>query len=80
MFSGVAVLFIGYALWNVALAWGGVAKVGQIQLLQPFVTILIAVPLLGEFVDATMVAFAVAVAIVVGLGQRAVVKRSGPTG
>ncbi len=80
VFSGVVVLFIGYALWNVALAWGGVAKVGQIQLLQPFVTILIAVPLLGESVDATMVAFAVAVAIVVGLGQRAVVRRSRPAG
>jgi len=75
VFSGVFVLFVGYALWNVALAWGGVARVGQVQLLQPFVTFLIAIPLLGETVDAPMVAFAVAVAIVVALGRRASVTR-----
>ena len=76
VFSGVFVLFVGYALWNVALAWGGVARVGQVQLLQPFVTFLIAIPLLGETVDGSMVAFAVAVAIVVALGRRAAVTRT----
>lgn len=75
VYGGVGSQFAGYALWNVALAWGGVAKIGQLQLLQPFVTFLIAVPLLGETVDGPMIALAAAVAVVVALGRRATVTR-----
>jgi len=55
----------------------GVARIGQLQLLQPFVTFLIAVPLLGERIDGATVAFAVAVAVVVALGRNAAVMRRG---
>ena len=75
LFSGIMVQFVAYAIWNVALAWGGVARVGQVQLLQPFVTFLIAVPLLGEHVDGAMIAFAVAVVVIVALTRRAAVRR-----
>jgi drug/metabolite transporter (DMT)-like permease len=42
LYSGVMTQFVGYALWNQALALGGVARIGQLQLLQPFVTFAIA--------------------------------------
>jgi drug/metabolite transporter (DMT)-like permease len=71
----VVTQFVAYAIWNAALAWGGVARIGQLQLLQPFVTFAIAVPLLGETIDAATVAFAIAVAVVVALGRRAAVRR-----
>ncbi len=75
-YGGVISQFVGYAIWNAALAAGGVARIGQLQLLQPFVTFLIAVPLLGEKVDLTMVGFAAAVVAVVALGRRAAVAGS----
>jgi drug/metabolite transporter (DMT)-like permease len=75
VYGGVVTQFIAYAIWNAALAWGGVARIGQLQLLQPFVTFAIAVPLLGETVDAATVAFAIAVAVVVALGRRAAVRQ-----
>ncbi len=74
-YGGIVSQFIAYAIWNAALAWGGVARIGQLQLLQPFVTFLIAAPLLGERIDAATVVFAVAVAVVVALGRRAAVAR-----
>jgi drug/metabolite transporter (DMT)-like permease len=61
----------GFWLWNAALAAGGVARIGQVQLLQPFATLAIAAVLLGERVDLATLLFAVAVVAVVGLGIRA---------
>ncbi|MBN9023512.1 MAG: DMT family transporter [Rhizobiales bacterium] len=74
-YGGIVSQFIAYAIWNAALAMGGVARIGQLQLLQPFVTFLIAMPLLGERIDALTVAFAVAVAAVVAAGRHAAVRR-----
>ena len=55
------------------MALGGVARVGQMQLLQPFVTFVLAAIFLGERIDATMIGFAVAVVAVVALGRRAAI-------
>lgn len=63
--------YLGFWLWNSALALGGVARIGQVQLLQPFATLAIAAILLGEAISLRMVAFAVAVVAVVALGMRA---------
>jgi drug/metabolite transporter (DMT)-like permease len=76
VYGGVMSQFIGYALWNAALAAGGVARIGQLQLLQPFVTIALAAIFLSETVDAAMIGFAIAVALVVMLGRRAVIRDS----
>jgi drug/metabolite transporter (DMT)-like permease len=73
LYGGIASQFVGYALWNVALAAGGVARIGQLQLLQPFVTFLVAALVLGEGITSTMIVYAVAVATVVALGRRAAV-------
>jgi drug/metabolite transporter (DMT)-like permease len=63
--------YLGFWLWNSALALGGVARIGQLQLLQPFATLVIAALLLGEAIDLRMILFASAVVVVVGLGLRA---------
>lgn len=60
----------GFFLWNRGLALGGIARVSQTQLIQPFVTLLASVALLGEHVDAATVGFAVLVVATVAVGKR----------
>lgn len=56
--------YLGFFAWNAGLAMGGVARVGQVQLLQTFVTLIFAATLVGETVEPIVWVFA---AIVVGL-------------
>jgi drug/metabolite transporter (DMT)-like permease len=71
-FAYVAVfsMWLGFFAWYRALALGGALRVSQVQLLQPFLSMLLAVPLLGETLDAATVGFALAVMLVVFVGQR----------
>jgi drug/metabolite transporter (DMT)-like permease len=64
-------MFLAFFAWNAGLALGGVARVGQVQLLQVFVTLGASALLLGEAVDGATIAFAAAVVLVVALGRRA---------
>lgn len=75
IYVGVFSQFVGFAFWNVALAMGGVARVGQLQLVQPFVTIGLAALMLGETVDAETIVFAIAIVVVVALGRRAAISQ-----
>jgi drug/metabolite transporter (DMT)-like permease len=43
--------YVGFFFWNAGLAMGGVARVGQVQLLQTFVTLAFAALLVGEAVE-----------------------------
>ena len=63
-------MWLGFFAWYRGLVMGGVMRVSQVQLLQPFLALLAAVPLLGERLEATTLAFALAVAAVVFLGKR----------
>lgn len=63
-------MWIGFFAWYRALAIGGTVRVSQVQVLQPFLSMLLAVPILGERLDAMTVAFAVAVIGVVWFGKR----------
>lgn len=63
--------YLGFFAWNAGLALGGVARVGQVQLLQIFVTLAIAAVLNDERVDATTWAAAAAVVAVVVAAARA---------
>ena len=67
-------MFLGFFAWNAGLALGGVARVGQVQLLQVFVTLALSALLLGERLDPSTVGFAIAVAVVVAAGRRAQVR------
>ena len=70
VYLGVMSQLVGFFFWNAGLAIGGVAKVGQIQLLQTFFTIGFAALLLGEAIDGFTIGFAVLVAAVVILGRK----------
>lgn len=58
-------MLIGFVFWYRGLAQGGIAAVGQIQLLQPFFGFALAALILGETVGWTLVAAAAAVVVCV---------------
>ena len=68
-------MFIGFFFWYKGLALGGIARVGQVQLLQPFLSLLGAALLLGETLEASNMLFALAVLVVVGFGRKMAVRR-----
>lgn len=63
-------MWIGFFAWYRGLALGGTLRVSQVQVLQPFLSMLFAVPLLGERLDAMTIVFALAVLAVVWWGKR----------
>ena len=63
-------MWLGFFAWYRGLAWGGALRVSQVQLLQPFLSMLFAVPLLGERLDAMSIGFALAVVATVFLSRR----------
>jgi drug/metabolite transporter (DMT)-like permease len=63
-------MWLGFFAWYRGLVLGGVMRVSQVQLLQPFLALLAAVPLLGERLEPRTVLFALAVAAVVFVGRR----------
>jgi len=69
---------IAFFAWYRGLAMGGVARVSQTQLLQPFLTILGAAALIGERLDAVTVGFAVLVVAIVAVGRRMPVRINPP--
>ena len=74
-YVSVVSMFLGFFAWYRGLALGGIARVGQMQLLQPFLTIFASAALLGESVTATTLGFAVAVLACVAVGRKAAVAR-----
>ncbi len=66
--------YLGFFAWTAGLALGGIARVSQVQLLQTFVTLVIAAALNDERVDALTWLVAVAVVALVLLGRRAAIK------
>ncbi len=69
-YHAVFSMFLGFFAWNAGLAIGGIARVGQIQLLQIFVTVGLSAWLLGETVTLRTLIFAVAVAFAVWMGRK----------
>jgi drug/metabolite transporter (DMT)-like permease len=71
-FAYVAVfsMWLGFFAWYRGLALGGTVRVSQVQLIQPFLGMLFAVPLLGESLDAVTLGFAGAVIATVFLGKK----------
>jgi len=70
LYVGVFSMWAGFFAWFQGLSLGGPLRVSQLQLLQPFISILAAVPLLGESLDAMTLGFALAVVATVFLGRR----------
>jgi drug/metabolite transporter (DMT)-like permease len=76
LYNAIASQFLGFFAWNAAMAIAGIARVGQLQLLQPFTIIALAAMLNNEAVDGETLVFALAVVAVVMIGQRMQVRRA----
>jgi drug/metabolite transporter (DMT)-like permease len=62
--------WIGFFAWNAGMAIGGIARVSQMQLLQPFVTFALAALINGETITPQIVLFAAAVVATVAISTR----------
>ena len=76
-FAYVAVVsqFVAFFAWYRGLALGGVARVSQIQLLQPFFTLAASAALLHESITYGTILVALVVMLAVAIGRRAPVAR-----
>jgi drug/metabolite transporter (DMT)-like permease len=70
LYVSVFSMFLGFFAWYRGLAIGGIARIGQLQLLQPFLTIFASAILLGEDLSIATIGFAAAVIGCVALGKR----------
>ena len=68
-------MFIGFFFWYKGLALGGIARVGQVQLIQPFLTLLGAAVILGELLELRTFLFALAIIAVVAIGRKMPIRR-----
>jgi drug/metabolite transporter (DMT)-like permease len=69
-YVSVVSMWLGFFAWYHGLALGGVVRVSQVQLLQPFLALLFAVPVAGEVLDPVTLWFALAVVATVFVGRR----------
>ena len=60
---------LGFFAWYKALAIGGIARVSQLQLLQPFITIVASSMLLSESIGLLTLVFGVLVVLSVAIGK-----------
>ena len=63
-------MWLGFFAWYRGLALGGTVRVSQVQLLQPFLALLFAVPILGERLEPLTLLFSLAVIATVFLGRK----------
>jgi drug/metabolite transporter (DMT)-like permease len=68
-------MYLGFFFWYEGLAIGGIARVSQVQLIQPFCTLLAASLFLGDPLTAMNMVFAFLVVSTVILSKRMLVKR-----
>ncbi|MDP1684040.1 DMT family transporter [Hydrogenophaga sp.] len=77
-YTAVFSMWLGFFAWYRGLALGGTVRVSQVQLVQPFLGMLFAVPLLGEKLDAVTLGFAAAVIATVFIGKKMPVHATAP--
>jgi drug/metabolite transporter (DMT)-like permease len=81
-FAYVAVIsmWVGFFAWYRGLAMGGAVRVSQVQLVQPFLSLLFAIPLVGEQLDLITGLFGLAVIATVFVGKKMPVGQSAMQG
>ena len=81
IYLAVVSQFLAYVAWYSGMAMGGIARVSQVQYLQPFLMILFAALFLDETITFFTLAIAIIVVFSVVLGKNASVvkKRSAST-
>jgi drug/metabolite transporter (DMT)-like permease len=75
-YVGLVSQYTAYFLFNAAMALAGIARMGQLLLLLPFVTVALAWQVNGERIEVETLMFATAVVATVAVGQRMQVKRA----
>lgn len=68
-YVSVVSMFLAFVVWYKGLALGGIARIGQLQLLQPFLTILAASVFLHELISGSEVLAALIVIACVVIGR-----------
>jgi drug/metabolite transporter (DMT)-like permease len=76
LYAGLMAQFVGFFLWNAAMAMAGISRIGQIGLLQPIFVALIAAAFAREPLDPVTLTFVGAVVATVAIGTRLRVNRS----
>jgi drug/metabolite transporter (DMT)-like permease len=71
-------MLLGFFAWYHGLALGGIARISQLQLLQPLLTIVWAALFLGESLTLATGLTALLVVLCVAVGQRSRIKRDSP--
>lgn len=69
-YTAAVSMLLGFFAWYRGLALGGVAKVSQVQLAQPLLTVAASVVLFGQRLDPPVIAAALAVLLCVAAAQR----------
>lgn len=69
IYVSVISMFAAFMLWYRGLAIGGSAKIGQLQFMQPFLTMIAATLLFGEALQSNMVVFALGISLLIFLGR-----------
>jgi drug/metabolite transporter (DMT)-like permease len=74
-YVGLVSQFFAFFVFNAAMAMAGVARIGQLMLLQPFVIVVLAALINFEPLRLTTLAYAGAVVVMVVIGQRMRIRR-----
>lgn len=69
---------IGFVFWYHGLAIGGVFRVSQVQLLQPFMTIIAANLLLAEILDALTIISCILIIVIIAISKRMPIYNNNP--
>ena len=69
-YVGLFSMYIGFFFWYKGIAIGGISRVGQVQLIQPFLTIVAAFFLTNEKITFLNILFALMVLVVIIIGRK----------
>ena len=79
VYLGLFSMYIGFFFWYAGLAKGGIARVSQVQLVQPFLTLVAGSLLIGEAITWINIIFATLVVISVMVGKSMLIERQSIT-
>ena len=79
LYLGVISQFLAYIAWYSGMSLGGIARVSQIQYLQPFLMIIFAAIFLNEAISLITIGIAIIVLLSVIVGKNATVTKKGNT-
>ena len=79
LYGAVFPQWIGFFAWNAGMAMGGIARVSQVQLLQPFITFALASWFNDETITPQILLFAAAVVATVAISSRTRIQDARPS-